>query len=99
VPTAFHDILYYLIHPPVTLSGYETCWGFLARTEPNTLTLMIDPVVGVAADEMRVRRLARSLGITGAAFPAPAVLIAAEGLAKVGMYPTALLEMAFPVSP
>lgn len=93
------NILGNLIAPPDAPPGYETCWGFLARTEPATLSVMLDPVAGLASDELKARRLAKTMHVPFAVLTAPAPLTAAEGLAEIGAYPTALLELVFPVSP
>lgn len=93
------SILGNLIAPPNAIPGYETCWGFLARTEPATLSVMLDPVAGLASDELKARRLAKTMHVPFAVLTAPAHLTAAEGLAEIGAYPTALLELVFPVSP
>lgn len=95
----FLNIAAYLQTPAPLLPGYETCWGFLARTEPDTLSLMMDPIAGIAPDELRARRIAKVMRVPVMTFPAPAYLMAAEGLAEIGAYPTAVLERTFPQSP
>ena len=75
--------------------GYATCWAFLARAEPAVLSLMIDPVSGLADDERRARRIARTLGSPYMLFPAPDVL-REEGLTEIGAYAQEVLERTFP---
>lgn len=60
---------------------------------------MLDPVAGLASDELRARRTAKAMRLSFIALPAPMSLTSAEGLTEVGAYPTALLELVFPVSP
>lgn len=93
------SILSNLIAPPDAPPGYETCWGFLARAESATLSLMLDPIAGLASDELRARRLAKAMRVPFAVLTAPLSLAAAEGLTEIGAYPTSLLELVFPVSP
>ncbi|EKS29698.1 hypothetical protein [Afipia felis] len=95
----FLNIADYLQAPAPLPPGYETCWGFLARTEPETLSLMMDPIAGIAPDELRARRIAKAMLVPVMTFPAPACLTAAEGLTMIGAYPAAVLERTFPASP
>ncbi len=95
----FLNIAAYLQTPAPLPPGYETCWGFLARTERDTLFLMMDPIAGVAPDELRARRIAKAMRVHVMTFPAPASLTAAEGLTLIGAYPVAVLEQTFPASP
>lgn len=83
---------------PAVPPGHETVWGFLARTEPASLGLMLDPVGGLAEDDRRARRVAYGMGAPVVMVPAPEALRAA-GLAEVGAFPAAVLERAFPVNP
>ena len=88
-----------LLSPPAAPPGYETCWGFLARTEPAVSPLMLDPIAGLAPDELRARRVAKAMRLPFMVLPAPVSLTAAEGLTEIGAYPAAVLERVFPASP
>jgi hypothetical protein len=86
-----------LLSPSAAPPGYETCWGFLARTELATVSLqMLDPIAGLAADELKARRIAKAMRLPFMVLPAPMSLKAAEGLTEIGAYPTSLLEWVFP---
>lgn len=92
------DIPSELLAPTAAPAGYETLWGFLARTEPATLELMEDPVCGMIVDERRARKIARAMRVPVMVLPAPDVLHR-EGLTEIGAYPAAVLERVFPINP
>lgn len=58
-----------LLAPDAAPFGYETVWGFLMRTEPATLAIMLDPVAGLAGDDLRARRIATRMGSPFALLP------------------------------
>lgn len=98
-PSRFPDIPRDLLCPAAVPTGYETCWGFLARTAPGALMLMQDPVAGLADDELRARRIARRLKLPMMILPAPKALKAENGLTEIGAYHPAVLELTFPENP
>jgi hypothetical protein len=90
IPTA-------LISSPIP-AGFDTCWSFLARTEPATLAVMTDPVGGLVDDDRKAQQTARAMGETFAMIAAPEAL-RAIGTREVGVYPAVVLERVFPVNP
>ena len=86
-----------LISPPVPF-GFDTCWSFLARTEPATLALMADPIGGLVDDDGRAQQAAHDMGEPVVMVAAPEAL-RAIGIPEVGAYPVAVLERLFPVNP
>lgn len=93
-----NDIPSDLLAPSAAPAGYETLWGFLARTEPWVLATMLDPVCGLIRDERQARKIARAMRVPVMVLPAPDVLHR-EGLTEIGAYPGAVLERVFPLNP
>lgn len=94
LPNIPRDLLSPVGLPP----GFETCWAFLARTEPATLALMLDPVAGLAGDDLLARETAKKMRQPMVLFPAHEVLREA-GLQEIGAYPEAVMERVFPANP
>lgn len=95
--------LYSVALPPALAAehlppGSHTCWSFLDDSEPWTLSLMADPITGLADDERRARLIAKEMGVAVVLTPAPDALVAV-GVSQVGAYPAAVLDLVFPVNP
>lgn len=79
-----------LIRPPVACSGMETVFGFLSRTEPDTLEFLSDPRRALAEWEADAERASTAWVRIPTGLHEPLT---------VGVYPTLSLELIFPVNP
>lgn len=75
--------------------GFDTVWGFLARHEPATLTIMEDPVRGLLPDQELGLTLAGQEAAAVCYVPAPPRL-REIGVERVIAFPDAVLRDLFP---
>lgn len=80
-------------------AGLETAWGFLLRTEPGSLALMLDPELGLVEADARARAVAKRMGSPVHVKTVTLPRLREAGLRHVGSYQAAVLERVFPVSP
>ncbi len=80
-----------LVSPLGMPDHLETVWGFLLRTEPGTLSFMMDPVKGLLEDDGRARKIAGAYGVSVPLFRVERM--------RIGAYPLHVLHEVFPVSP
>ena len=69
----------------------ESVWSFLWRTEPGTLSLMLDPIGGLEEANAKARAMVQRGRKT-------ADRVNVEGVGAVWLVPQAVLERMFPVA-